>query len=98
MVPTEFWDAESDLGTQMTLASIQQAKRHAEGQALARDFLNTQATTYGVAELVVTEALKDASPDFVRLTIELVHYGMSGWEWQLSYRYMIHAFNTLVTR
>lgn len=72
-------------------------RKELEGQESARDFLNTQASTYGVAELVVAEALKDASPDFVRMTIELVHYGMGQWEWQLSYRYMITAFNTLVS-
>lgn len=91
------YDVEADLGTQITLASIEQAQRHAQGQALARDFLNTLATTYGVAELVVSEALKDASPDFVRLTIELVHYGMGSWEWQLSYRFMLAAFNNLTS-
>lgn len=67
--------------------------------ALANEFVSILPHTYGVALDLVTEALKDADPDYVRLRIEIT-YKVSkgnGWIYQLGYRYMIAAFNEVVS-
>lgn len=107
MVPTEFWDAESDLSTQTTLYSVEQAKRFNErkaAEAEVMDFLSILSGDYGATETVVAYAIDAINGDvaFVRKAIdEMYRMGLkhnpNKWAVQLHYRYELIALNTLTS-